>query len=119
VRDPITRSYHSIFPLMLEGQADACVKLLDELAPRNPDPESIFMIARTYARLGARQSALRQFERAVDGGYVPVDTFARDEWLDALRTDPRFERGLARATIRRDAARKAFRDAGGARLLGM
>ena len=53
VRDALTRSYQSILPLTLEGQTGACVRLLDELAPRNPDPGSVTHIARTYARLGA------------------------------------------------------------------
>ena len=54
VRDPTTRSYQRILPLLITGRRDECQRLLDELAPRNPDPESIFHIARTYAHLAPR-----------------------------------------------------------------
>jgi eukaryotic-like serine/threonine-protein kinase len=117
VTDATTRSYQKIVPLLLKGDHDACRALLDDLAPRNPDPESIFHIARMYARLGAIGSAVMQFARAVDAGYFSVATFERDDWLDPLRHDPRFIAALARARIRHDDAVRKFRDAGGERLL--
>jgi TolB-like protein len=119
VRDPLTRSYQRVLPLLLEGRIEECRRLLDELAPRNPDPESVFHIARTYARLGATEAALTQFDRAVDMGFLVSDWFARDPWLAPIASDPRFRDALARAERRHaDAARK-FREAGGERLLGL
>ena len=119
VRDPTTRSYQSVLPLLLEGRSEECLRLLDELAPRNPDPESVYFIARTYARLGAADAALAQFERAVDMGFLCDATFARDPWLEPLRGEARFVDALARARRRHDEAARKFRDAGGERLLGL
>ena len=119
VRDPTTRSYQSVLPLLLEGRVEECLRILDELAPRNPDPESVYHIARTYARLGATESALAQFDRAVDMGFLSHATFARDPWLEPLHAFPRFADALARARRRHDEAARKFRDAGGDRLLGL
>ncbi|MCU1383076.1 MAG: prkC 28 [Acidobacteria bacterium] len=119
VRDPTTRSYQSVLPLLLEGRTEECLRLLDELAPKNPDPESVYHIARTYARLGAVDAALTQFERAVDMGFLNHATFARDPWLEPVRGEPRFVDALARAHRRHDEAARKFRDAGGERLLGL
>lgn len=119
VRDPVTRSYQSILPLMLEGQTDACIRLLDEMAPRNPDPESVFHIARTYARCGALDTAVAQFGRAVDMGFWCWSTFASDPWLDPLRSNRTFAEALARAEQRSAEVSRKFRGAGGDRLLGL
>ena len=117
VRDPTTRSYQTILPLLIKGRTTECLRVLDELAPRNPDPESVFYIARTYARLGAIEQGLTQFARSVDSGFCVPDTFARDPWLDSIRGQPRFIDALARAQVRHDQAARKFRDAGGERLL--
>jgi serine/threonine-protein kinase len=117
VSDATTRSYQRILPLLLTGQLEACRKLLDELAPRNPDPESIFHIARAYARLGAHDEAIAQFSRAVDSGYFCAPGFDHDPWLDPLRSSPPFIAALGRAAARHAEALRKFRDAGGERLL--
>jgi eukaryotic-like serine/threonine-protein kinase len=119
VRDPLTRSYQTLLPLVLEHRFDECRRLLDELAPRNPDPESIFHVARTYARIGATEPALAQFDRAVDMGFVPHSWFVRDPWLEPLAAEPRFQNALARADRRQREAARVFREAGGERLLGL
>lgn len=117
VHDATTLEYQRILPLLLRGKHQECLDLLDTLAPRNPDPESIFHIARTYARLGATDAGATQFARAVDSGFLCVTTFERDEWLDPLRDHPDFVSSLARARLRHAAAVSKFRDAGGNRLL--
>jgi tetratricopeptide (TPR) repeat protein len=117
VRDATTRSYQQILPLLLTGRHDECKQLLDQLAPRNPDPESIFYIARTYAKLGAIDDAVRQFSRAVDAGFFCAPVFGQDPWLDPLRGDPAFIGALARAQVRNSEAIRKFEDAGGQRLL--
>ena len=119
IRDETTRSYHQILPLVLTGQRDACIRLLDALAPRNPDPESVFYIARTYAKLGARDAAVTHFARAVDTGFFSTPTFETDPWLDPLRDDRRFVEALARAQVRHNDAARKFAEAGGERLLGL
>ena len=117
VRDPTTRQYQTIVPLLIKGRTEECRRVLDELAPRNPDPESVFYIARTYAKLGAIEPAVTQFARSVDSGFCVPETFARDPWLDSIRDQPGFVDALARAQVRHDQAARKFRDAGGERLL--
>ena len=117
VRDATTRSYQKILPLLLRGETTACRELLDDLAPRNPDPESIFHIARTYAKLGVLDAAAVQFSRAVDAGYSCVSAFDRDSWLEPMRAVPAFVDAMARARVRHADAVRKFRDAGGERLL--
>lgn len=117
VRDPTTRSYQTILPLLLARRSDECQRLLDELAPRNPDPESVFHIARTYAKLDAIGPAVVQFARAVDSGFCCPEAFTRDPWLDSVRTNRGFVEALARAQVRHDQAARKFREAGGERLL--
>ena len=119
VRDPTTRSYQKILPLLLTGKTGECRELLDRLAPHNPDPESVYYIARTYARLGAVEAALTQFTRAVDSGFFCAPAFELDSWLDPLRSNPSFGHALARAQVRHAQAAGKFRDAGGERLLGL
>ena len=117
VHDATTLEYQRILPLFLKGKHQECLDLLDTLAPRNPDPESIFHIARTYARLGATDAGAAQFARAVDSGFLCATTFERDTWLDPLRGHPSFVGALGRARLRHAAAVSKFRDAGGERLL--
>ena len=119
VRDPTTRIYQSIVISMLEGRREECLRLLRDLAPRNPDPESVYFGALTLAHLGDLNTALEQFERAVDMGFFCAPSLERDRWLDPLRTDSRFISALARARARCDQAQLRFRDAGGERLLGL
>jgi hypothetical protein len=117
--DPNVRAYQSILPLVIEGRHEECLRLLDTLAPLNPDPESVFYIARTYAHLGATARAVAQFARAVAMGFFCYPTFTTDVWLDPIRGDAGFAAAIARAQARHaDTARK-FRDAGGERLLGV
>jgi eukaryotic-like serine/threonine-protein kinase len=118
VRDPLTRSFQGVLPLVLERRFEECRRLLDDLAPRNPDPESIFHVARTYARIGATDAAVAQFERAVDMGFVVHSWFVPDPWLEPLTAELRFHEALARAERRSSEAAQMFRNADGERLLG-
>ena len=116
--DATTRSYQSILPMVIAGRTAECLALLDDLAPRNPDPESVFYIARTYSHLGAVDRALQQLARAVDMGFFCVPAFERDVWLENLRREPAFADVMTRARARHHSAAQKFNDAGGARLLG-
>jgi hypothetical protein len=104
---------------MLEGRTKECLRLLTDLAPRNPDPESVYFGARMFARLGAPEAALEQLDRAVDMSFCCPAAFERDPWLDSVRNEERFVGALARAQSRSADARRKFREAGGARLLGL
>ena len=58
------------------------------------------------------------FRRAVEGGFHAYPLYARDPWLDPLRSAPEFQDVLAFAQSRYREAADAFVDAGGERMLG-
>jgi serine/threonine protein kinase len=82
------------------------------------DPEGLYYMARHLSYLGDTETALATLKRVVDGGYFCVPVFARDPWLDPLRTRPEFVDLLKRAETRHQEARKVFIEGGGERLLG-
>ena len=72
----------------------------------------------TIDELGAHESGLENLQRAVARGYYAAPTLERSRHFDALRSHPAFRAVLAQAEAGRDRALKAFREAGGERLLG-
>lgn len=98
----------------------ACV-----LAARSPeleafhDPEGIYFLARSLARVGETDAALDRLDRVVDGGYWCGALLRTDPWLEPARTSERFRAVVARADERRGAAAAAFLAEGGPLLLGV
>jgi hypothetical protein len=84
-----------------------------------PDGEGLFNLTRVAAMAGDYPLAIAIFDRVVDQGFFCVPGFARDRWIEPLRTLPDFQAAMARATTRHEAARRAFDAAGGYRLLGL
>jgi serine/threonine protein kinase len=113
------RRYLMVLRTLIEGEHQQTLELLEEVTPHNPDPESIFYIARTFARLGKRGRAVAELARAIDGGFFSHATMVRDAWFDSLRGDEGFREALKRAEERHRAARARFIAAGGERLLGV
>jgi hypothetical protein len=60
----------------------------------NEDPLNLYFIARDYAVLGVRDSALVWMRKAVDGGWIHFRRGRTDPWLRTLRDDPDFVRLL-------------------------
>lgn len=106
-------SYIASLRALLEGDREQSLRALDHACALQVDPEAIYYLARTYARLGREERAIREMTRVVDGGFVCHETFARDPWLNGLRGDPRFQALLARARTASARARDAFASAGG------
>jgi serine/threonine protein kinase len=84
-----------------------------------PDGEGLYNLTRVAALAGDFPLAVQVFNRVVDQGFFCVPGFARDRWIDPLRSLPEFQAAMARATVRHEAARRAFDAAGGYRLLGL
>jgi hypothetical protein len=83
------------------------------------DGEGIYYAARAYARLNETEKAIAAFARVVELGYFCYPAFARDPWLDPLRSDSRFVESLRAAETRHRGAVRAFEEHGGPRLLGL
>jgi eukaryotic-like serine/threonine-protein kinase len=110
-------SYIASLRALLEGDREQSLRALDHACALQVDPEAIYYLARTYARLGCDERAIREMTRVVDGGFVCYETFARDPWLAGLRGHPGFGALLARARTASARAAGAFASAGGRELL--
>lgn len=110
-------SYIASLRALLEQDPEQSLRALDHASALQLDPEAIYYLARTYARLGSQQRALREMARVVDGGFFCYETFARDPWLAGLRGDEGFEALLARARTASARAADAFARAGGRDIL--
>ena len=83
------------------------------------DPEGLYYGALLLAYVGEVEGAVALFERTVAGGLFSFPAFARDAWLDRLRTHADFKRAIGTAEARHREAVAAFRAAGGEKVLGI
>jgi TolB-like protein len=83
------------------------------------DPEVFFILGCWMAHLGEPVQALRYLEQSVGGGFYAAEPLAQERLFEPLRGEPAFSELLQRAEAGRDAARRAFREAGGETLLGL
>jgi serine/threonine protein kinase len=112
---PVVEMIVRSFGGLLEGRPEAVDGLIQMVAA-HWDPEALFMYGCSQARLGETGSALVSIARAVEGGFA-VPQALRHPWLSAL-AGPELEALRERAEAARREAEQAFRDAGGATLLG-
>jgi tetratricopeptide (TPR) repeat protein len=94
------------------------ISVFDGLKIRE-DPEAIFQEGRFFCDVGEYQLGLDFLRRAISKGYWPLTTLEHSREFDGVRDDAAFKALRADAASARDAALKAFRDAGGERLLGL
>jgi eukaryotic-like serine/threonine-protein kinase len=116
--DSILRPYLASLRTLLDGDRATALEALALAGRLRHDGEAIYYLARSLARLGESERALSELETVVKLGFVCVELFQRDPWLDSLRHDPRFDGLLARAEAAHRRGREAFREAGGPELLG-
>jgi eukaryotic-like serine/threonine-protein kinase len=102
----------------LQGRRQESVEATNQVISLFTDPEGLYYMARQLSYLGETAGALATLKRVVDGGYFCVPVFARDPWLDPLRTHTEFVSILRHAGTRHQEARTVFMEAGGERLLG-
>jgi len=84
----------------------------------NDDPEALFQEGWLLCDAGDGEQGLALLRQAVDRGYSVAPTLSGSRSFDPLRDDPRFRAVLAKAEADREEAFRAFRQAGGERLLG-
>jgi DNA-binding winged helix-turn-helix (wHTH) protein/Flp pilus assembly protein TadD len=116
--DNRARTYITSLRALLEGDRAASLAALEHAAPLLVDPEAIYYLARTFARMGEAARALDELQRVVGGGYACPAILERDGWLAALRGSPRFDALVQRARDGHLAAREAFVSGAGPELVG-
>jgi hypothetical protein len=116
VGDARARDYLGALRALLEGDRNRTLEHLERVT-LNPDPESLFYIARTFARLGENERALAELARA-SAGFFCYPILVQDPWLDPLRGEPHFLRLLHAVEKEHRRAAATFSEHGGERLLG-
>lgn len=116
-RDNRARAFLVSLRAALEGDGHESLAALRRAQQDLADPEALYYIARTYARLGDTASALSSLARVVDEGYACCSGLVDDPWLVSVRSDPAFQTIVEAARARHDAAAIAFADADGERIL--
>ena len=104
----------------LEGrvaEAEAKLRRVRDMGVR--DPEAIFLLARTAGRAGTVELGLELVETMIERGFYAPEGLERDPWFDSLRGEPRFQAALKQAREGQREAAAAFREAGGAEILGV
>lgn len=103
----------------IEGDRAACAEATRALADSAfRDPEGIFCCARNLIHVGEADPGLALLDRAVGRGFHCVAALRNDPWLEPVRGDARFRAILDAALLGHEAARAAYREAGGEALLG-
>jgi tetratricopeptide (TPR) repeat protein len=115
---PVNRLFRSALGALLAGNKEECMAISQRILAVFTDPEGIFYIGRHMAYFGETAEFLPTLNRVVERGFYCLPAFARDPWLDPMRTNPEFLRILQLADKRCQEARAAFIKAGGERLLG-
>ena len=83
------------------------------------DPEGIYFVGRSLARVGFGDEALATLNRAVEGGFYALSAFAGDPWLDPIRGHAEFRALVSRVEAKRREAIDVYERCGGEKLLGV
>ena len=99
---------------VLEGDRAAALPLGDALLEKWPlrDPCATYWLARSLTAV-QHPRGMEMFRRAVEGGFHAFPMYARDPWLDPLRTSREFQDVLSLAESQYRDAADAFVAAGG------
>jgi hypothetical protein len=105
---------------LIEGDTAVSVAAIERiLASEFSDPEALFYLTRHLALLNQVDTALKLFERVVDGGFFCCPAILSDPWLERVRSKPQFTRLLERAEQRHRVAQREFAKLEGDRILGI
>jgi non-specific serine/threonine protein kinase len=119
-RIPAFETWSEFLVAWLDRRADDMLPGISNLGGLKiqEDPEAIFQVGWLLCDAGEHERGLEHLRRAVSKGYFVAPTLSGSRHFDPLRSDPAFDALLADAEAGRQRALAAFREAGGARLLG-
>jgi serine/threonine protein kinase/tetratricopeptide (TPR) repeat protein len=119
-RIPLFQTWTAHLAAWLDRNVDQMLATYHELRPVKimDDPEAVFQEGWLFCDVGEYERALEFISRAVARGYFVSPTMAAAPQFDALRGDSDFQKLLADAEAGRQLTKRAFREAGGERLLG-
>ena len=104
---------------LLEGNREESLRASEELMNATfRDPEGLYYQARQLSYLGADNWALEMFSRAVNNGFFCYQSFARDPWLDHLRSKPAFSATMRKAAHQHQQAARILSSSAVGTLLG-
>jgi serine/threonine protein kinase/tetratricopeptide (TPR) repeat protein len=117
---PIFQTWTAHLAAWLERRPDDMLATYRELSGVKvmDDPEAIFQEGWLFCDVGEYEQGIEFLRRGVARGYFVSPTLTKWPQFDALRGDTDFEALLREAEAGRERAGRAFRDAGGERLLG-
>jgi serine/threonine protein kinase len=104
---------------VLEGRREEALDTIREFTSRPFDPEGVYLIARTVAKLEEHSWALDLLAHVIEAGFFCPQILLCDPWLDPVRNDRRFNGIVARARERSQDAEAEFRRLGGDQLLAL
>ena len=108
-----------VYLASLRGDRSTCADVATSIETSGfQDPEGLYFLARSLARVGELPRALQLLDRVVARGFWCAETMSRDPWLDPLRGDPEFARIVRVAEDKHLGAVVAYGAAGGPALLG-
>jgi hypothetical protein len=116
---PVMRTFVLAAQYVIDPDVPRDMALLRTFLDQFKDPEGLYYLARTMAKLGDTDSATLAMKRSIERGYLCYPTFASDTWLDPLRGSPEFEEAMDRARRGYASAIADFRAADGERILGV
>jgi len=116
---PVLRVFVQAAQYLIEDRRPDDLSSLRSLVGQFNDPEGLYYLARSLAKLGELDSAVPAMVKSVDRGCFCYPTFSSDPWLNDLRGHPEFEAAMARAKAGHQAARQDFINAGGERIVGV
>ena len=113
------RLYLTSLRALLQGNQEESVRAAEELGHATfRDPEGLFYLARQFAYLTEKTTALEMLSRAVGKGFFCYPAMLRDPWLDSLRSCSEFIELLRQSQEKYREAGKAFLELEGDTVLG-
>jgi hypothetical protein len=109
------RPYLRSLRVLLEGDSAQSRTAAEAAVATLVDPEAIYYMARTLARVGASERAVHELDRVVRGGFWCHEVFVRDAWLAPIRERPDVQAILEHARSQMERAKAWFVRAGGLR----